>query len=741
MIKYKFILQSSGGGAAYEAHPIYKADLSKEIAFEQNQMFKRENLSGQLEFVGDDYNWIMQQNFESKIYVTIQVDWQGTGSYVQYWRGGFYKTDCTIIPDDKKISVKPSVDDRYSKILAGLDKEYDLIKLAPAIQAVQYYRRPMLQIYCMGESTISNFMGGCYWEEDVTSSDYNYETLIGQMHFETLTQLTQIQIEYYIAELSSPFIGCTAHGDADGSWADFANGGTRYVMDYFQDMVSVGTGYQYYNGLRIYERSDVNRTNMLWEFMQVSGAGFAAIPSSFTFRAINATPATNLNATSVKANILGRWLSATNSHGEVVLPSEDIISPNRNYKYCIPCDNSEIVVSSNKMSEAPTEWGKGTNGLYFLQPTITDYDVYALYPIARTKWSYYSLWLKVTEYIYGEDARLRTPTTLKDGYTLEGVVKSLLHEIDDTIIFEGTSDYSTFLYGTNPLWSYWGRLIMTPKSNILVAEYQQPAQKAPIKLSDVFNMLAKACGCYWYIDDNKHLHIEHISYFKNGGSYSGTQAVGTDITRLKNPRNGKVWGFGQSEYNYDKIDMPARYEYAWMDDSTMPFKGMPIEVISTFVEESKIEEVNIGNFNADIDYLLLNPNNVSQDGFALMCCTLNNQGVYTLSFQDVTFGEDLWAGAQAYTVRLQNYQLAMCFLQPKFLISDMPSYRIKVNGAISSALGIQRKKKQTISIPVGTTDGNNDQLVKTSIGNGEVERATINLSSRMAKIQLRYDTV
>ena len=166
-----------------------------------------------------------------------------------------------------------------------------------------------------------------------------------------------------------------------------------------------------------------------------------------------------------------------------------------------------------------------------------------------------------------------------------------------------------------------------------------------------------------------------------------------------------------------------------------------IEVISTFVEESKIEEVNIGNFNADIDYLLLNPNNVSQDGFALMCCTLNNQGVYTLSFQEVTFGEDLWAGAQAYTVRLQNYQLAMCFLQPKFLISDMPSYRIKVNGAISSALGIQRKKKQTISIPVGTTDGNNDQLVKTSIGNGEVERATINLSSRMAKIQLRYDTV
>lgn len=745
MIRYKFILECIG---QHEAHPIYKADLSKEIAYEQNQMFKRESLSGNLVFINEDYTWIMSQNFESKIYVVIQADF-GTGSYTNYWRGSFYKTDCTINIDDKKISVKPNTEDRYNKILAGLDKEYDLIKLAPAIQSVRYQRRPMLQVYCMGESTISNFMSGCYWEEDVTDSSFSYATLIGQMHFETMTQLTQIKIDYLsISELSSPFIGCAAHGENEGQWGDFSNEGTQYVIDYFQAEDTVGIGSVYYNGLRIYERSDVNRTNMLWEFMQSSGAGYQPIPASFTFQGINPPPLwvgplANLPATASTANILGRWVSATNKHGEIPIPSEDIVSPNRNYKYCIPCDNSELIASSNEMSEKPTEWGKSTNGLYFLQPTITDLDIYAQYPIARTMWSYYSIWLKINDYIFGEDARLRKATTLKDGYTLEGVINALLHEVDSTITFAPTTEYSQFLYGNNPLVSSadWGKLVMTPKSNILIAEYTQPAQKAPIKLNDVFNMLKQALGCYWYVDSNKKLHIEHISYFKNGGSYTGTQSVGIDLTTLKNVRNGKMWAFATNEYQYEKLNMPERYEYSWMDESTEPFKGMAIKVISTFVQEGKIEEVNIGQFNPDIDYLLLNPNNVSQDGFALMCCKTDNQGQYYLDFKNVNIPADLWAGSQSTVVKLQNFQLAMFFLQPNFLISDMPAYRINVNNEVATAKGVQRMKKQTVNVPMGAGDGNTDELIKTGIGNGEVERATINLSSRMAKIQLRYDTI
>ena len=39
-----------------------------------------------------------------------------------------------------------------------------------------------------------------------------------------------------------------------------------------------------------------------------------------------------------------------------------------------------------------------------------------------------------------------------------------------------------------------------------------------------------------------------------------------------------------------------------------------------------------------------------------------------------------------------------------------------------------------------TSDGNMERLVQTAIGKGEVERASINLSSRTTKFTLRYDT-
>jgi hypothetical protein len=71
----------------------------------------------------------------------------------------------------------------------------------------------------------------------------------------------------------------------------------------------------------------------------------------------------------------------------------------------------------------------------------------------------------------------------------------------------------------------------------------------------------------------------------------------------------------------------------------------------------------------------------------------------------------------------------------------MPSWSIKVNGTMITAKGIQRKKKQQLNVPMVTpNDGNMDSLVKTTIGNGEIERASIKLTSRMTKFTLRYDT-
>ena len=71
----------------------------------------------------------------------------------------------------------------------------------------------------------------------------------------------------------------------------------------------------------------------------------------------------------------------------------------------------------------------------------------------------------------------------------------------------------------------------------------------------------------------------------------------------------------------------------------------------------------------------------------------------------------------------------------------MPARNFKINNAQSHAMGgIERKKKQTLNFPAGTTDPNPMQLVKTYIGNGQVDKLSVNLCSRNIKATLKYDT-
>ena len=124
--------------------------------------------------------------------------------------------------------------------------------------------------------------------------------------------------------------------------------------------------------------------------------------------------------------------------------------------------------------------------------------------------------------------------TLRDAYTLEAVIAALLSQVAPSITFAATNAYSQFLFGSNPLTNTWGRLVVTPKSNVMVAEYTQPAQKAMITLQEVFNMLKNAPRATGSLMIITALRIEHISYFKNGGSYSGTPAVQVNVNELIN---------------------------------------------------------------------------------------------------------------------------------------------------------------------------------------------------------------
>lgn len=708
---------------------IYKDDLAKEYELETNQRFYRAKLSGKITFIRDDYDYINNQPFEHEFLYCIEKSDDGGATWSQYFQGKFMKTDCTFTDYDKKVVVQPDVIDDYNDVLAGLEKEYDLITLAPEIQRITINKRPLIQIYVPGDSVVSCFLGGTNWEQDANAT--TDETELQRYHFALCNILKEINITSHgspnaIAGLYTGRMSINSSTDISTvsgklypeSDADYY----IYVLQRRINNIPKGTAH-----VEIRRKSD---DVVLFRYDKSAG-DFDTL--EFDLTAVDGSGATGTMHADMKSyNIYARYLCDVDKIDNLdtyPLPSDDIVDNNRNYRRAIGYI-ADIAFISRNFSDTPTEWGLADNGKYFLPPYYIPGQTF--YPIARSTWRYASLWFAFYLMDWVLEEKARKEYTLRDAFPVASCISVLLNQIAPGITHEATAEYSQFLYSDiNPISRLNFRLLVTPKTNIINGEYQTPAQKAPTTLQQFTNMLRDCFKCYWFIEDGK-FKIEHIQYFRNGGSYSGEAILSHDLTKEMNLRNGKPWAFNTSEYSFDKVDLPERYQFEWMDDVTTPFEGFPIQVISKYVTLGKIEEINISNFTSDIDMMLLNPGNMSSDGFALFAAVPPKTGnQWILPFTRKTIN-----GVEYF---LQNGYLAFINLQDPYWLYDLPASNVSINGSGTVVYGIERKKKQTFSFPANE-DPNPMQLIKTYLGNGQVDKLSVNLCSRSIKATLKYDT-
>lgn len=715
--------------ATYIVNPNYKDDLAKEYELETNQRFYRAKLSGKLSFIRDDYDYINNKPFDTTFLLLIEKSNDGGKTWTSYYSGQFMKTDCTFIDYDKKVTVQPGTIDEYNDVLAGLEKEYNLITLAPAIQRITINKRPLIQIYVPGDSIVSCFLGGTNWEQDANATT-DQNALVRTYYFALCNILKEIQITSH----GSPAVisGLYTGRMATGASADVFEGKLypELSVNYYIYITQQRIDGLPFGAVAVEIRKQSDDTAM-FRYTKVTTSPFDTL--EFDLTAVEGSEATGTMHADMKSyNIYARYLCDVEKIDDLntyPLPADDIVDNNRNYRRAIGYA-IDVAFISNNFSDTPTEWGLADNGKYFAPP----YSIYGqtFYPIARSTWRYASLWFGfyLMDWILEEKAR--KAYTLRDAFPVASCISVLLNQIAPGIKHEATAEYSQFLYGSsNPISGLTFRLLVSQKTNIINGEYQQPAQKAPTTLQQFTNMLRDCFKCYWYIDGGK-FKIEHIQFFKNGGSYGGGAIISRDLTKEINLRNGLPWAFNTSEYSFDKVDLAERYQFEWMDDVTTPFEGLPIQVISKYVTPGKIEEINISNFTSDIDMMLLNPGNMSSDGFALFAAvppTSGSQWILPFTRQTINGIEYL----------LQNGYLAFINLQSPYWMYDLPARRVSVNGSEVNAYGIERKKKQTFSFPA-TDDPNPMQLIKTYIGNGQVDKLSVNLHSRSIKATLKYDT-
>lgn len=699
--------------------PVYKDDLALEYTLETNQEFYRGKLSGKLTFQMDDCAFIQSKAFDTQFDLLIYISYDNGATWTQYWSGQFWKTDCQFNEDDETAIVTPNVNDAYNAVLAGMDKEFNLIDLAPVIQPVKMDKRSLIQVYVPGQKVIGCFLSNMWWEQECEpESDLN--EIVNTFHFQANLSKTVADVSGTMnPQLPPSFNGDVPTPDPMGDYEyQYANG------DFQLEVYSYDDGLGYITTTYIIRRLSDNKE--LWSY-STSGRE-PAKPYTVTLTPVADSGATG-NVTLLISSFLvyARRIHNKENQGYEIA-DDDLVMDNRNYTRVSPVDISNQLYLSSKLSETPTEWGIYQPGLYYVMPD----DVARCYPIARSTWNQTSLWFGISQVDWQTEPAWRSEFTLKDAFPIYSVISVLLNKVAPGITHDGTTDYSEFLYGGQPLNIPNFRLMITPKSNLTTSGYDQPAQKAPITLKRVLDMLRDCYRLYWFIDGQNRFRIEHIEYFRRGGTYTGNPVVGTDLTQQIVTRNGKPWSYARKQYSFDKPEMAAWYQFGWMDNETELFNGFPLKIVSKYVNPDKIENIEIAQFSSDVDYMLLTPGDVSQDGFALLA--------------PVPSGNDYKLPYFTFTVNhvdyeLQNAYAAFVYLQLLYRY-DMPAmYYIRNNDDAhpETAIGVKKLKTQQIKFPM-LYDPNLFNLIKTSLGNGTIQKLSINLSSRNANATLRYDT-
>ena len=118
--KYRFFLQIGEDGTKQTVRPNYKDDLTLDYELETNQRFYRAKLSGKMGLIRDDFDFVLSKPFDTLFNFLIERsdDWGET--WTTEFLGKFFRTDCTINYDNKKLTFQPEPIDQYTDTLAGL---------------------------------------------------------------------------------------------------------------------------------------------------------------------------------------------------------------------------------------------------------------------------------------------------------------------------------------------------------------------------------------------------------------------------------------------------------------------------------------------------------------------------------------------------------------------------------------------------------------------------------------------
>ena len=715
---YKFILDG------FEVHPVYN-ELSKKYEKESETQIFKESIEGTIKLVKDTFDYIASQSLDHKFEFTIQM--LVNGSYTTYFNSTFFKTNCTFDYDKKictpKLTQVNTAIDLYNK----RDNTVDLLKMKVPITPISIAKRSTLQIYCAGSGTLACITAnGSYWEEEVIESISDQEQLENTYFFNLSKWIGTVTFKKGgVRPPENPDI------DVTGTYLCSLNYRPENPNKTKLTYTRIDGLYKAIVYLEDHEEGGLPWSEMEGQIMDISGNVLFECKSDFASEkweyvgdpSLSHMPIGLTFISTLGESIYTRMLSDLSKIGDNTgqkIPYDGDICTNRSgYKYAYPFVTSSLYISDDIRDE-PNIYGVTSGGKYYYPPYNPTMD---FRPINKSNWGdSYSVWLNFSIEIQGTLEKAVLQYTLKDAYKLSDIIQAILTEYGFDISFSDTAEYSTFLYGDNPIRTQAFELFISPKSNVLKGQYDKPAQKAEITFESIMDMLMNCFRCYWFVDSSNRLRIEHITWFMRGETYEiNSNKKIIDLTAKHDKFNNMTAGYFQNSVEYDTSELASRYEFNWMDDVTDFFEGSPLIITSEYVDQSSTEDISIQDFTTDIDYMLANPEAFSSDGFALIGASKDSNETYYIPILN----------------HYQNYYLSWPSLISSYYIYDLPGYSIKYEATSMYAAGLKQFIKQDVEF-ISYEDPDTLSLIKTELGSGTIDSMSINLNTRKISASIYF---
>ncbi len=744
-------------------NPIYKEDLSFSYEKEGKNRFLRRKLGGNLTFILSDFDAIMSYNWQTRIRLVIQKSTDQGQTYSDYWEGEFARTDCAITYDDRKIVVTPDVADVYDNFIAKYEDEHNLIDLAPDSVNVQYLQRPCLQIYPYLTGSVQNVAGGMAWETEIDDPDS--ESGATNRGFVEIGNRTEF--DFTAAALTA----AGASGRYTGTLPDSVQSvGREQICFSMQQVVASGNAACYMEAFIVPQPG--GEPTFEYRFYSATGAPIATYAWGWNngihnMNVGNTRSQAGLTAECVaKTKVFARYLTNNPAYSANRITSVDpFVDTENNYLYYYTPNSTDgtlaplqnIMIDSSRYTTSPTIYGRVTQSveeahgnvkLYYMPP-----DDFAYYiPLSKMTWGAVSHWMDGGSVLAAMSAsfigsHLNNTVILRDAYDFASCIERLAQQIDPRLTFKATDTYSRFFYAAvNPVIGQgianpYRHLCITQITNISRGEYTQAAQRGDAALKWFMDLVKNVFNCLWWVDEQYRIHIEHISYFDNGGSYNtGTQAIGKDITALYNSRNSLPWSYSLDECTFEKDEVATRYQTEWALGARDLFNGRAIDILNGGADKSSKEEVSVSHFAADLDYIIGSPSEFSKDGWIILATNTSPYGREPLltTITGVSFDNLKDSAGQTISFPTQNGRLSFAYLQPYFWLYGLSGTRVSCNGNIVTATSLARLQTQKVTLPYEDGEIETDKLIRTSVGDGQIKRAEFNLLSRTATLTLIY---